>query len=199
MRSLVLVEVDESRGRAYAAQRGLHHLRVRAHERDHAAVVRGVALAVEHFHQIHAVDGGHYLIHHRRSPAFREIGHALDQRHAGPPLSSLGAPSPPAWRGCSKDWTRRLRRSPDSTSSPAASAAKPGSSSVPAADPSAPAGKTQPTPRCLCGTLAGSEHHHRTSTRRRTWNSHTVQEVTWSSCPTTNSPAISGSCRSTPT
>ncbi len=85
--AVVDVEVDEPGGRGDAGEGGLRGRLVGTHEGDHAAVVDGVALAVEHVHSVDRGDGGDDLVDDLGAPALGEVGHALDERHRGPPAS----------------------------------------------------------------------------------------------------------------
>ena len=78
MRPLVLGQIDQLRSLAHSANRRLLNRLALAHQRDHAAVVIGVHLAVQQIDAIHLhrLDDG---IDFRLVAAFRKIGNAFDQ------------------------------------------------------------------------------------------------------------------------
>jgi hypothetical protein len=79
MRALVPIQVDQLGGLAHAANGGFLNGLAVADQRDHAAVVVGVHLAVEQVDagNLHGFDDG---VDFGRVAAFREIGNAFNQR-----------------------------------------------------------------------------------------------------------------------
>ncbi len=78
MRSLVNVQIDQFGRLAHAANRRFLNRLALAHQRDHAAVMVSVHLAIKQVHAVHLHgrnNGGHFIF----IAALREIGYAFDQ------------------------------------------------------------------------------------------------------------------------
>ena len=78
MRSPVNVQIDQFGRLAHAAYRRFLKRLALAHQRDHAAVMVGVHLAIEQVHAVH-LHGRNNGVHLGFIAAFREIGYTFDQ------------------------------------------------------------------------------------------------------------------------
>ena len=78
MRSPVNVQIDQFGRLAHAANRRFLNRLALAHQRDHAAVMVGVHLAIKQVHAVH-LHGRNNGVHLSFIAAFREIGYTFDQ------------------------------------------------------------------------------------------------------------------------